>query len=245
MKLAALVLALAALAFVVPANAQVTGAHELKTTVPAKGVAGKPGQIDYYYFAGEAGSRQTFTWTGKGQAMLILFTPDGDAMVEAEGSGTVKLEAVLSWTDVYSVAVVRKNPALAYTLARQATVPTFGEAELATWAGYVNRRNNVNAWGCWVIPGVQRKSIFPDGEVWTRTLSADRKSFSLQKRDAKGVVSIAQYEKRIEGNELVTEVTYPDGKHKTSRVPYNESMFVRDPSQSTWRGYWCDDARKP
>lgn len=136
MKLAALVLALAALAFVVPANAQVTGAHELKTTVPAKGVAGKPGQIDYYYFAGEAGSRQTFTWTGKGQAMLILFTPDGDAMVEAEGSGTVKLEAVLSWTDVYSVAVVRKNPALAYTLARQATVPTFGEAEFATWVGY-------------------------------------------------------------------------------------------------------------
>lgn len=42
----------------------------------------------------------------------------------------------------------------------------------------------------------------------------------------------------------MTEYTFSNGKHKEYRKPYSDSLFVRDPGKSTWRGYWCEGARK-
>ena len=97
----------AALSF--PAHAQIEGARELLAGVPISAPAGKPGQMDFYYFTGEPGSHQGFTLTTEGEAEIVLIAPTGDVMLNKHGKGKISLEAVLSWLDVHVIAVTRAS----------------------------------------------------------------------------------------------------------------------------------------
>ena len=168
----ALAILIAAATLAAPATAQTRPPAELKVGVPAKGLASAKPVADVYFLVGEAGAKETYSFTGKGPASITLFGPDGSEILTASGSGTVKLEVVLPFTDVFTIAVARKTPAQPYALARETTVPTLAEAQLAVNAGYEIKGNNY--WSCWVIPGVKLKLHDPEGLFREDALAADR-----------------------------------------------------------------------
>ena len=205
-----------------PASAQLMGAKELKTAVPAKGFPGTKPVADVYYLVGEVGAKEAYTFTGKGPASLTLFGPDGSEILTSSGSGTVKLEVVLPFTDVFTLAVARKTPAQPYVLARKATVPTLAEAELAKGVGYERDHESP----CWIIPGVKVKIIYSNGDFREDTLAADRTTVSWVNSKYSGDRTFS-----LDGSELhrmsrarngnVTDTSHPIG------YAYNPEEFVR------------------
>ena len=142
-----------------PASAQLMGASELKVAVPVKGAPSTQPVADLYYLVGESGSRETYTLTAKGPASITLFGPDGAEILTASGSGSVKLEAILPFTDVFTIAIARKSPTTSYSLSRKATVPTLMEAELALGVGYGSKDGRESQ--CWLIPAVKLRQLIP------------------------------------------------------------------------------------
>jgi len=214
-----------------PASAQLMGAKELKIAVPAKGSPGAKPVADVYYLVGETGAKEAYTFTGKGPASLTLFGPDGSEILTSLGSGTVKLEVVLPFTDVFTLAVARKTPAQAYVLVRKATIPTLAEAEQATGVGYEAKdRDSL----CWVIPGVKRKTIYSNGDSKEDTLAADRTTVSWVNSKYSGDKTF-----RIDGDEVHRISRVRNGKTTETSRPIN---YIYDPENfARFAGYHCKD----
>ena len=156
------------------ASAQLMGARELKTGVPAKGVASAKPVAELFYLAGESGARESYTLTIKGPASITIYSPGGHEMLTAAGSGTVKLDVVLPFTDVFTIAVARKDAKQPYTLSRKTSVPTLAEAVMAEAVGFYGGDVQKQ---CWVIPGV-KVHIEVDGATEDYTLAADRSTIT-------------------------------------------------------------------
>jgi len=121
MKTISLMLALAVSSIASPSFAQIPGGRELVNKVAIKGVASKARYVDYYYFAGQGGSHQAFTLSGKGRLMLVLLDAEGKEVAHAESKGAVaKMDSTLASTAVYTLAVFRQDPAAVYSLTRTA-----------------------------------------------------------------------------------------------------------------------------
>lgn len=161
-----------------PAYGHILGASELKIGIPAQGTASSKPVADVYYMAGESGAKEAYTFTGKGPASLTLFGPDGSEILTASGMGTVRLEVILPFTDVFTLAVERKTQGRPYSLSRTATVPTFAEAFIAKGVGYFDT--------CWLIPGVKIRRTYSKG-FEDVTLAADRHSLSFVSHGPRGI----------------------------------------------------------
>lgn len=118
------------------ASAKPIDARKLTIGTALKGLPSTKPIAEMYYLIGEAGAKETFTLTIKGPASISIFTPGGDEMVTASGAGVIKLEAVLPFTDLFMIAVARKDTRQSYTLSRKASTPTLAETVLAGEIGY-------------------------------------------------------------------------------------------------------------
>jgi hypothetical protein len=215
-------------------------ARELMTTAAIQRTASQVPEADLYYFVGEPGSRQHFTVTSTKPVEITLFGPTGAPMLTKEGTGTVTLDAVLSWLDVHTVAVLRSSPSTPYTLKRSATKPTYPEAEFATYVGdEIISANGSKSTQCWLIPG-ERIGFLGSGA--TSTLS----------RSGQGVVSVfprptgvAVTEDwiRIDNDNIVKSTqTYPGGAKKETRQPFDIGTFQRPATLGAYAGYYCPGA---
>lgn len=165
------------------------GALELRAGETVKGAVGKPGQIDYYHFVGEAGSRQGFKVASKSRVEMMLFDPEGNWLLStnhpAKGDDLSKAdsrEIVLPWTDGYLLAVLRTDPSQSYALVMTATEPTPTEAFLARGVGYTKAMpDGARISTCWIVPGVEQFTststraftthvkLLPDRNFYTQT----------------------------------------------------------------------------
>lgn len=225
----------ALLLWAAPACAQLNGATELKVGIPTKGAAATKPHAEIYYLVGEVGAKETYTLNGKGPASVTLFGPDGSEILTKSGNGTVKLEVVLPFSDVFTLAVARVagHP---YSLTRSASLPTLGEATFAAKVGY--RLGKDKTTRCWVIPGVKRRYDYAGGGREEATLAADKTTISwVYKGPSRTTSGDASY--KLDGDHLHRTVRTSDGK-------VTEQNFVYDPSYdpakvSEFSGYFCKD----
>lgn len=220
-----------------PAPAQVSGARELTTAVAVKGIPGVKSAPDIYYLAGEAGAKESYTLTIKGPASLTLFTPDGHEMLTASGSGKITLSAYLPLTDVFTLAVSRLTPRQPYTLSRQATVPTLGEAISFSGIGYTVKGGNGDFAKCWITPGVKYRGTDKTGTA-EYTLAADRETISTTVRAAKTYSYETRYS--LAGSSLNRHVRWPSGKTDEHPSQLRMPSFANGQAKQ-WSGYLCAD----
>jgi hypothetical protein len=151
------------------------------------------------------------------------------------------LKAVLSLTDVFTLAVSRIDPKQPYTLARRATVPTFAEAENANHVGFTYKSDTGGLVAqCWIKPGVKFR-LKTDQETSEHTLAADRATTTIVTR--KGNASVT-YETSyaVVANQVKTTDRYPTGtvkEYSSDLDPQDFAMNGDPPSQFT--GYLCKD----
>jgi hypothetical protein len=234
MRMAAIAAGLALAA--APASGQLMGARELTTAVPVKGAPGARPVADIYYLVGEAGAKESYTLTVKGLASLTLFGPDGSELLTSEGSGTVRLEAVLPFTDIFTVAVARKVPGQPYSLSRKAATPTFQEALMAFGTSYASKDGS--SFQCWLIPGVKVLNVSPAATVEI-TLAADRRTISFFAKAPKGgqtgsgeiILSFAD-------GEVHRVIKSHDGTIRENRHPLGVNY---SPDENSPKGYLCKD----
>jgi hypothetical protein len=227
----------AALASAAPAPAQLMGAKQLKVAVPIKGAPSTKPVADVFYLAGEVGATETYSLNVKGPASITLFGPDGSEILTAAGSGTVKLEAVLPFTDVFTIAVSRKIPVQPYTLTRKTTIPTFVEASMASDVGYASKDGSRSQ--CWVVPGVKLRSINSRGSI-EFTLAADRRTTTFfAKGVAGGKTSTGETTLSFDGDQVHEMITPYGGKTNEKIYPLEVTY---DPERvGRFTGYLCRD----
>ena len=184
---------------------------------------------------GEVGATETYALKVKGPASITLFGPDGSEILTAAGSGTVKLEAVLPFTDVFTIAVARKIPAQPFTLTRKTTVPTFQEASTALDVGYASKDGS--SFQCWLVPGIKLRWI-RSKETIEFTLAADRKTTTyFAKSSESGKTTTGETINSFDGNQ-VHEVITPYGGKVNERIFPLEVAY--DPDRvGRFTGYLC------
>ena len=216
-----------------PARAQLMGATELKVASPVKGAPSSKPVADIYYLVGESGAKETYTLTAKGPASLTLFGPDGSAILTESGSGSVALEVVLPFTDVFTIAVARKSTAAPFLLSRKATVPTMTEAQLAGGIGYESKDGRRSQ--CWLVPGVKVRVTYPSGRE-EFTLAADRNTITFVSFAPKGT-STGDASFNSDGEMVRRTARFPNGKVKEDSY---DPRYAYDPEEDgRFTGYRC------
>ncbi len=161
---------------------------------------------DMYRFTGLTGTTVTATLTTQGDVGLVFYTPDGEEMHSVKGNGTVKLDIILPFPDVYFVSVIRGNAAKAYALKLEGVPPDDHLADFAASVGY-ERDDTYNGQvertsQCWVEPGFR---VRHKGAVWEQEVTLGR------------------------GGMLYTLWKHPDG-----RTVSEQSRITYDGSKMTW-----------
>lgn len=211
-------------------------ARELTTAAPIRMPAATNPAADMFYFVGAAGAHQGFTVTSKTPVEITLFGPGGDVMLRQEGSGTVKLDTVLSWVDVHTVAVLRANPATPYTIAMSASEPTIGDAFLASFVGeQITAANGNTSTQCWEIPGEVIRGVETGGvAILSRSGGTE-----ILISEINGVVAATETSRRFEDREVVvTTRAHPGSAVSERREPFDASDFRR-PAGLKYTGYYC------
>jgi hypothetical protein len=232
--LAFMFLALASPGFAQPAPA----IREL----PATGVVQRPAvqtqEADIFAFVGEGGSQQRFTVTSAKPVEITLFGPSGAPMLTKEGTGTVTLDAVLSWLDVHTVAVLRSSPSTPYVIQRRATIPTPTQTIFARHVGQeYTFGDGKKETKCWIVPG-EKQGIL--GEARTHTLS--RLGQTVITIEPKGAESVAVRELsfRTEGEKFVRSTrVYPGGEEKIETFSATAPDFQLPANAGPYKGYYC------
>lgn len=210
-----------------PSVSQTERTDELKIAVPARVPATAKQRTVVYYLVGEVGAHETYSVATKGPALLTVFGPDGSELLSASGSGAVRLDVVLPFTDVYTVAVAQPGPSFAYTLSRKATLPTLAEAYNASGVGYHSKV--IGASLCWLVPGVKSRLNHAKGfEEWT--LAADRATRSFVGYEAGKVVLTGERTYFVKDGDFQSRAVYSNGKvrERTFEPPraYSPQSFV-------------------
>jgi hypothetical protein len=215
-------------------------ARELTTTAAIQRPASEAPEADLYYFVGEPGSHQRFTVTSTKPVEITLFSPAGVPMLSKEGTGTVTLDAVLSWLDVHTVAVLRSSPATPYTLKRSATKPTYREAVFAINVGdEVIAANGSKSTQCWLIPGEKLGFV---GSEATTTLSRSGDGAIGIYPTSTGVVVNESWARIDDESVIRSTQTFPGGAKQETRTPLDIATFQRPPTLGTYKGYYCPGA---
>jgi hypothetical protein len=171
--------------------------------------------VDFYRIGGPAGTDLTFDLTGPGTSGLIFYTPEGEEMLTATGTGKVRLTVVLPLDEVFVLGVIRNRKA--YSLKVTGVEPDGHSSEFASNVGYRNTRSDgLEATQCWIDPGRRLKITRSNGEIVVATLGRGGKTYyewtmGGRRREWEVV-------RTIEGDEVVS-TTYQDGQSRTVRFP--------------------------
>ena len=119
-----------------------------------RGAAGKPGSVDLYSFMTLPGDTHRITVrSGSSKPIEVqLLDPGGNVIMKDSGVGELKIEAVASWGDAYSVAVIRAQPATTYSIQRDTAPGTLQQFVMAHMAGYTRDEGSFTK-RCWTEPG--------------------------------------------------------------------------------------------
>ncbi|MGL3822994.1 hypothetical protein [Sphingopyxis sp. R3-92] len=203
------VLLAAVMSLPLPAAAQGSGGGPAPRMLPEasliNGASGKRGSIDIYSFVTLPGetNRTVVNMKSKTPVEVRLLDPAGNVIVQQNGVGTVALEAVSSWGDVYSVAVIRADSTAPYTIERERTPASLERFIVAHMAGY--RRDEAGAsTSCWIVPGETLRTDYGD-HVTERSMREDMVRMRILRKDRP--VSIVPVRMAIEGEVVaITEV---------------------------------------
>lgn len=221
-------------------TAQLMGARELTTAASSKGAPSTKPVADTYYLAGESGAKETYTLTVKGPASISIYSPGGHEMLTAAGNGVVKLEVVLPFTDVFVLAIARKDTKQSYTLARKSTTPTLAEAALASDVGFEAVYPSITGTSCWVAPGVKLRGFYPNATL-DATLAADRNTVTFVLKGDKATLA-GENTFYLEGNNFKTVTHLYNGQADTVRS--EDADFSYDEAEiRRFTGYRCKDAQ--
>ena len=199
------------------------------------GAAGS--EVDLYRFSGESGTTIKLVLTAPGSSGLILYTPRGEEMLSARGTGKVTLEAILPLWDSYTVAVVRKRATGPYTLKLDAQEPDDHLALFAHGVGFefdhTEGKGTYLVSSCWIEPGIKLRRFWPKG---TEELTIGRagKEFGAWQA-ANGKSGSAERGVTIkDGN-----VTYrwPDGSQREVTKTFED--IVTTEGLLGYKGYLC------
>ena len=139
----------------------------LPAGVVVKGFGERPGSVDLYSFMTLPGDTHTITVrsSSKNPLQIQLLDAGGNVVMEGSGVGEVKMAAVASWSDAYSVAVIRADTSAPYAIQRQTRPGTVQQFMLAHRVGYTNSGSGMRI--CWIEPGksVREKSDWYSSEL--------------------------------------------------------------------------------
>ena len=116
-------------------------------------------KTDIYRFVGGSGTTIKATLTTPGKAALIFYTPAGEEMMTAQGTGSVTLEAILPLWDVFFLSIVREDGAKPYALSLTGDEP---DAHLALFSHRVGFAGSLYE-TCWVEPGISKRRKWSTG----------------------------------------------------------------------------------
>jgi hypothetical protein len=233
--------AAAALACLMPVPAAAQEPLEIEPGQTVTGKAGKPDTPDLYYFVGESGATVTFEVEAPGPVSVALLTSDGDTMLEASGTGSARLEAVLSLTDVFYVAVLRQETGAPYVIEMDAQEPDFHLALFSRLVGYgaVGTSSSGQVFdqkACWVEPGTVYKSQIGAFVMYHELLRGGRQRGYLQ------YPGVPDAEVRLSWDGKTIERTIKmNGETSTASEPIDDQTFARpDVPGFGYTGYMCD-----
>ena len=193
-------------------------------------------KVDLYRFVGGSGTTIKATLTAPGKTALILYTPAGEEMLTAHGTGTVTLDAILPLWDVFFIGVVRKNPAQPHSLKLTGVEP---DAHLAVFARdtgyaatYADGAKPYLVTICWIEPGVKKRRTFATG-VEEVSIGRGGKEYGSWKGQ-NGQTNAGEHSVRFDGQTMIRTVA--SGKQTTTPV---ELLFGANPT-AKYRGYLCD-----
>lgn len=194
--------------------------------------AGKVGaQVDLFAFAGESGSVLQVSAGGPaaGGHTIVLYTPEGDEILTAEGVDRAELTAVLPKDGVYLLAVGRQNAANPYKLTLAADSPDLFQWSFRNLAGYevYDDKGALSFSSCWTAPGATLRYTFANG--FKGTLSVQRGGDGVWEFEGQGQKPFTT--KLTEG---VFVRTYADG-----RTPVSWSLDRPEPRTGAYLGYLC------
>lgn len=207
-------------------------------TISTKG--NSSGTPDLYYFVGATGATVKFKVKGPGLVSIALFTSDGDQMLEASGTGSANLEAVLSQTEAFHVAVARSETTSPYTIAMTATEPDFHLALFSKNVGYGHDMETVSGtsvlWRkCWVEPGVMYKDYMGPVASHVELLRGGRERAYVNDPGVSTETKVSW-----DGNVISREST-TGGRTSTYKYPLGDGTFARPPYRNfRYTGYMCD-----
>ncbi len=163
------IMAIATMALAGPVAAQAPAARLIEAGTPVTGSAGNGEQVDIYRFIGSLGSRVSFTLESPSQAVLTLYTPDGEEMLYSSGKGKIELEAVLPLTEPFLVGVSGVDGSRPYKLSFSEAPGDLHQMFFAQGIGYSIARqwdDNPNTYyieSCWIDPGRKWRRTWPRG----------------------------------------------------------------------------------
>lgn len=207
----------------------------LPVGAPVSMAAGKPGMIDLFSFVTLPGDTHTITVrsNSKKPVEVQLLDPGGNVVMQGSGVGTVSIEAVASWGDAYSVAVIRADAAAPYSVRRDTTLATVQQFLLAHMAGY-KRGEGLMTTRCWLEPGKSTRIRF-DNYDFDRTITGDKISTLRTYKDGRRKTMTQTV--AIEGDVVAITEQEDDDIHRTT-LSLTTQRIRFDPIYS-FTGYLC------
>lgn len=197
---------------------------------PVQRPAGKVGaSVDLFAFIGEAGAvlQATAGAGGAGGLSVTLYTPEGEAMMDADGVDQTGLSAILPKDGVYLLSVGRQNAARPYRLTLTAETPDVFQWSLRENAGYevLGPNGKVAYWTCWAAPGSALTYVRPGaGDATLRVFAGGDGRWDLPGAPGYGFTT------KLVGGVFV----------RTSDTGKLETWSIRDEKETgAYRGYFC------
>jgi hypothetical protein len=230
--------AAAALACLTPVPATAQEPVEIVPGQTVTGKAGKPDTPGLYYFVGQSGATVAFEVDAPGQVSIALLTSDGDTMLEASGNDSARLEAVLSLTDVFFVAIARSDAGSPHTIKMTAREPDFDLALFSRYVGYryTEARSSNEESLCWIEPGAVLRGRFGTVVIYWELLRDGRHRGYLQYPG----MPFAEMKVTVSSDTLELATTM-NGETNIRSVPLDEQTFARpDDASFRYAGYLCE-----
>lgn len=131
-----------------------------------KELRSEPGQrdrADLYTFVTLPGDKQRVLLRSSGEKAfeLQVLDPGGNVVAQSWGRRELEIEMIPSWGDMYTIAVLRADPAANYTLSRTVTPGSLPQFLLSHMIGY-RRVSGLKTTRCWSNPGRTIRIDFGD-----------------------------------------------------------------------------------
>ncbi len=192
---------------------------------------------DMYRFTGLTGTTVTATLTTQGDAGLVFYTPDGEEMHSVKGNGTVNLDIIVPFPDVYFVSVIRADATKAYSLKLNGDLPDDHLANFAAFVGYQSDEvidgKTVSTTQCWVQPGIRLRMTATDGLDRVDTIGRGGMQYTAF-RHSDGRISRLEDRVTFDGTKIIFT---PQNYKQTPTIIENQIAARKD--TGPYRGYLC------